>query len=180
MTAHVYRLFAEDGTLLYIGRTEDFETRLRMHLCTTSRLDSRVTGWETIHERYHHHTLEAHPDLAAAKVAEVAAIRTERPLLNVHFNTGKVWRSRPTRVRTVVLDEPGDTPSTALGYHLGRAMLAAGHSTQSLADAADVAPTKLARALAGRGVRIGDLLKVADVLGVRVSDMLRTAEECAA
>ena len=174
----VYRLYSEDGALLYIGRTNDFETRLRQHLSTTLAPDSRVAGWETIHERYHHHTLEAFPTTAEAKAAEVAAIRAERPLLNVHFNTGRVWKQ--ARVKTRVLDAPGRNLNTRLAYLVGQTMIGAGYSTADLAERADVSPIRLARTLLNGDFVMSDLFAVSAVLGVEASELYREAEQVTA
>ena len=82
----VYRLFDEQGALLYVGMTRDFDTRLIAHLSTTMPLDSRVSGWRDIHARYHHHSLDAYPNWVEAKAAERATIAAEEPEVNWQFN----------------------------------------------------------------------------------------------
>ena len=90
----VYRLFDEHGALLYIGMTRDFETRMKLHLSTTARLDSRVSGWREIHARYHHHTITPYDNWADAKVAERESIMAEEPELNWNFNPKRRARAK--------------------------------------------------------------------------------------
>lgn len=89
-THYLYRLFAADGTLLYIGVTEDVAHRVYMHRQTTV-----CTGWLTIWTRYDHHTSEAYPTKLAAREAERAAIFAEAPLVNRQHNP-KRWRRTRT------------------------------------------------------------------------------------
>lgn len=82
----VYRCYAEDGELLYIGCTEDVQTRLAQltAMCNIGR--HAATG--TLIRRMTSHTVEEHPDRASAFAAERSAIANESPLLNVNSQRG--------------------------------------------------------------------------------------------
>jgi len=67
----VYRMFASDGRLLYVGRTGDARVRFGDH---------GAKRWFVL---VHTITLEWHATEAAAAAAETAAIRTERPRYNI-------------------------------------------------------------------------------------------------
>jgi len=71
----VYRCYAKDGRLLYIGSTADIGQRVSVHRTSTLWFflvaEVRHTGWM---------------DLQDARDAERAAIETERPPLNQQFN----------------------------------------------------------------------------------------------
>jgi len=88
MTAVVYRVFDVEGALLYIGSTSDFGARKAVHLATHATpiaftIQTCVTRWETTD----------YPDMAAAKAAEIAAIRNEAPYLNRQHNPTR-WAKR--------------------------------------------------------------------------------------
>lgn len=69
--AALYRFFDARDRLLYIGITEILDTRLASH--------RRRSPWRSEIAR---HTVEWHSSRRAASDAEVAAIRTERPIHN--------------------------------------------------------------------------------------------------
>lgn len=71
MTA-LYRAYGLDGRLLYVGITDDLETRIKQHLLDAPWVD--LLGAFTIHH---------YASRADARAAEIAAIRTEWPLYNV-------------------------------------------------------------------------------------------------
>lgn len=85
-THHVYRIFALDGTLLYIGVTDDVEHRIYMHLQTTTNRD-----WVIIWAWYGRHDSVEYPDRLTARAAERRLIEDEAPLLNRQHNP-KRWR----------------------------------------------------------------------------------------
>lgn len=67
----VYRLYARDGRLLYIGITNNPDVRFAYHGLTKGwwhLVTKRVVGW--------------HPDRSTARREEAAAIRSERPVHN--------------------------------------------------------------------------------------------------
>lgn len=66
---HLYRLWAEDDRLLYVGVSTRLRARLRSHRRKLGDLIHRVT-WEE------------HPDAVAMLAAEREAIREEYPALN--------------------------------------------------------------------------------------------------
>lgn len=80
----LYRCYDSDGHLLYVGVTSDLRTRMREHLrgapvgCVypTALLPERMAFW----------TAERHPDRQSGFAAERAAIRAERPEMNIKHN----------------------------------------------------------------------------------------------
>lgn len=89
MKRHVlYRLYDADSQLIYVGRSIGFPTRVRDH--SGNRWFERVA---TI-------TVEHFRSEAACSRAELNAIRTENPALNVHGRT----------------DEPGSTSSAVYTF----------------------------------------------------------------
>lgn len=84
---YVYRLFAADGTLLYIGCASDVEARVYMHRATYTMVDAFL-----IHRHLDRYTSEEYPDKLAARAAERKAIAAERPILNRQHNPR--WRRR--------------------------------------------------------------------------------------
>lgn len=68
----LYRAFAEDGTLLYVGIAGDPGRRFNEH--------ALLSAWWTEAARL---TLAHYPSRASAMSAELAAIRAERPVYNV-------------------------------------------------------------------------------------------------
>ena len=88
---YVYRIYDADDRLIYIGCARSVTTRLALHTAPSSR--SRAS-WG-IRRRMARHTVEEHPNRAAARAAESAAIRAEQPELNVlHNATRRVARER--------------------------------------------------------------------------------------
>lgn len=79
--AVVYRVYDATERLIYIGATTNLTQRLVHH--------RSQAWWWSLAARIAH---EPHEDMAAAFVAETAAIRTERPAFNLVANRG-----RPTR-----------------------------------------------------------------------------------
>ena len=84
----VYRLWAADGTLLYIGCASDVEHRVYMHRFTYTMVDAFL-----IQQHYDHHTSEVYPTKLEARAAEAAAIKAERPIFNRQHNPTR-WRRR--------------------------------------------------------------------------------------
>lgn len=82
----IYRIFAADGTLLYIGCAYDIEHRIYMHRWTSTMVDAHL-----IQRHYDHHTSVAIGTLVQARAAEREAILTERPILNRQHNPTR-WR----------------------------------------------------------------------------------------
>lgn len=68
----LYRFWNADGQLLYVGETNDPMRRWREHSQTKPWFSEVVTF-----------TRESFPDREAARKAELAAIRTERPQYNI-------------------------------------------------------------------------------------------------
>ena len=67
----VYRLYALDGRLLYVGMTNNPDVRFAYHALTKR-------WWSQVEEQ----AVEWHPDRGAARRAEAAAIKAERPVYN--------------------------------------------------------------------------------------------------
>ena len=84
MTAYVYRVFAADGALLYVGSTVRLGDRMRNHY-----INAR---WWFVAKRF---TFTAYASETEARAAEVEAIGQELPRWNVHhrsLNHPDGWR----------------------------------------------------------------------------------------
>ncbi|WP_328344658.1 DnaB-like helicase N-terminal domain-containing protein [Micromonospora sp. NBC_00421] len=79
----LYRWFDADGTLLYIGITNDPHVRQSAHAKKSSWADFAVRG-----------TIERFPSRQEAEAAEKAAIEAERPLFNHIYNDTTEARAR--------------------------------------------------------------------------------------
>jgi prevent-host-death family protein len=82
--AAVYRFWDASDTLLYIGMTEDPDTRFGNH-------ESRKAWWPDVARK----TIEWHDTRELAEAAENEAIRTEHALYNV---TGSPWAPKPRKL----------------------------------------------------------------------------------
>ena len=71
----LYRFFGHDDQLLYVGLTINPGRRFQKHM-------AEKPWWTEVAKV----TMEQHPDLAALRAAEAAAIKTEHPLHNVRMN----------------------------------------------------------------------------------------------
>lgn len=71
--AVVYRCFAEDGSLLYIGASSNLEARMDAHVTTSF--------WRPYVARVR---IQIAPDELAARRMEAAAIKAENPRFNIH------------------------------------------------------------------------------------------------
>jgi predicted GIY-YIG superfamily endonuclease len=81
----LYRFFATDGTLLYVGITADLVRRWQTH--------STESGWWHLQAR---HSVEWYPTRHEAEAAERKAIRAEHPVWNVK-HTGAAGQYKPHR-----------------------------------------------------------------------------------
>lgn len=79
----LYRMFAADGTLLYIGIARDFGKRWTQHAASKP-------WWPDVQRQ----TVDWYPDRPAAEQAEREAIKAERPVHNI---AGTPRRFKPTR-----------------------------------------------------------------------------------
>ena len=68
----LYRLYARDGALLYVGVTEDLKTRFSQHAANKS-------WWKDVARK----TVAWYPNRVAAEAAEDMAVRIESPRHNV-------------------------------------------------------------------------------------------------
>jgi predicted GIY-YIG superfamily endonuclease len=68
----VYRLYAADEALLYVGAAEDLERRWKHHFYTQP-------WWQEVQRK----AVEWHPDRETALAIERAAIKAERPRFNI-------------------------------------------------------------------------------------------------
>lgn len=74
----VYRLYARDGRLLYVGMTNNPDVRFANHELTKG-------WWKQVEEK----VIEWHPDRATARLHEAAAIKGEAPAFNaMHVAAG--------------------------------------------------------------------------------------------
>lgn len=89
----VYRVYDEDGGLLYVGMSRDIYNRFAVH-------DIQTLWWE----QAHHATTEEFPDRYQAEAAERAAIEAEYPFHNKLHKLGgcptckspsPTWHPRP-------------------------------------------------------------------------------------
>lgn len=71
---YLYRLFSQDGRLLYVGITHDLEQRLGQHYTTRP--------WEQVRDVYRL-TVQEYPTRSDVLEAEHQAIATENPLWNI-------------------------------------------------------------------------------------------------
>jgi len=90
----LYRFFDSEGTLLYVGISNDWMSRLRHHE-QHSDFFSAVAGV----------TFERHPDRPSVAAAELAAIKTEDPLFNRAGNPNyQTWQTHFREVLGMCLD----------------------------------------------------------------------------
>lgn len=83
----IYRFFNAEGTLLYVGVTNDIAVRWKWH--------AKQQPWwpEVVEQR-----ATWHPTREAALAAEGRAINTESPLYNVNASPGSGMKNRVIRV----------------------------------------------------------------------------------
>ncbi len=86
----LYRFFAADGTLLYIGLTMNPGTRWKAH--------SKDKPWWT---EVANVTVEVYPDRRSVEAAEVSAIKSEKPKYNIAHRIG-AQPTQPSRSVRVV------------------------------------------------------------------------------
>lgn len=85
----VYRCYAADGSLLYVGCAADVEGRMfhHLHLCNAWK---QPNG--TLRRHMARYDETRYPTKAEARAAERRAITTERPLLNKQHNPARFQR----------------------------------------------------------------------------------------
>lgn len=81
MTFTIYRLYDAAGNLLYVGKTNDFYTRLTFH--QRPWYTGSTASWD-IHDLIDHWTIVEVEGRAEAIEAEIAAIHREYPIYNRH------------------------------------------------------------------------------------------------
>ncbi len=74
----LYRFYAEDGKLLYVGQTANPGSRLAQH-------SAKKSWWRAVAKI----TLEHYTTSLLVKEAERRAIEREQPYYNNHFSTGE-------------------------------------------------------------------------------------------
>lgn len=85
-TWHVYRMFDAEGSLLYVGCSQDASSRIKA-LTATYNIGKPHVG--TLIRRYDHHTVTGpFATRSAALAAERKAIHDEAPELNVNSQRG--------------------------------------------------------------------------------------------
>lgn len=102
----VYRAFAADGALLYVGTTKSFDVRRKQHL-KSARWFSEVARWQV---RWFY-------DWRTAEAVETAVIATEHPRWNVRHRSvdhpeGYVETYRELLELRAALDHQEDVVST--------------------------------------------------------------------
>jgi predicted GIY-YIG superfamily endonuclease len=102
---HVYRAYAKDGRLLYVGCTDTFERRVMQHA-------SQGSLWIHMAESF---SIEYYPTRKAALAAEAEAIRSEWPLYNIDHSIDPetprllIWRrsqEQMARIREIFTNPP--------------------------------------------------------------------------
>lgn len=85
---YVYRCYAADDTLLYVGCARDVEDRVwhHTHLCNVAKYPNGMLRRHMVR-----HTATAYPSRLDARAAERAAIQDEAPLFNKQHNPTR-WR----------------------------------------------------------------------------------------
>lgn len=109
----LYRLFNASGELLYVGITGDLKARLAQHAASKA-------WWPDVTRK----TVEWHLTRSAAAVAEIAAIRGERPIHNIQGRRTDVSCDevielalsgmQPASLKLALLELAGITTPTAL------------------------------------------------------------------
>ena len=95
----IYRCYDEE-TLLYVGMSTNIELRLATH-------EARSFWWTSSIRT----VIRLFPDRTAARAAELAAIREERPSYNIHSRR-ESWVAREIRDLITAI-ERGRSPMTA-------------------------------------------------------------------
>lgn len=111
-TYDVYRCYAKNGVLLYIGCTQDVGSRMAVH--ASSWRNPASAALNLYMDRYE---VEQVVGYSAARAVEKAAIEAEAPLLNLHYNKGRGLK------RVKVEPPTGDEVSAALDAMWSRTSL---------------------------------------------------------
>lgn len=114
MDQYLYRLFGADDTLLYTGVSDDWTRRLRQHALGKQWATEILSV-----------TLETYPDRPAVLAAERQAIRSEKPLHNIHHNH-----------QGPVPEEPASALTAADILIIAAVLVAAGYIIYELSQAA--------------------------------------------
>jgi hypothetical protein len=101
MKTALYRIWGNEGQLLYVGISKSALSRLGQHLAEKSWAADIVNV-----------TIETYPTRELAAAAEIAAIKTEKPLHNVTHNDGRGHTGSWHPQRKQVLDKPTDLSKT--------------------------------------------------------------------
>ena len=102
MKTALYRMWGNDGQLLYVGISKSALGRLGQHLTEKSWAADIVNV-----------TIETFPTREQAAAAEVAAIKTEKPLHNVtHNGSGAYIGNRNSALEKAVSDSAADLSKT--------------------------------------------------------------------
>jgi predicted GIY-YIG superfamily endonuclease len=80
----VYRVYAEDGGLLYVGCTKRMQQRWAEHRGSRS---NAAAPWFTAAHRW---VIRIFPDSDSAHIAEATAIENERPIYN-KYRGRRLW-----------------------------------------------------------------------------------------
>lgn len=186
----VYRCFDTEGRLLYVGSSSNVENRIAGHL--SPAVDS-PTSLE-LQRLYDHHTVVNVATRAEAMDMERLTITQEAPLLNRQCNPQR-WRNldrRWFRVEDPIYTEAESARlrrqgaalhpvSIGLADVVARELSARGHTTlRARAAATGIKPSTLDRRLQGRRpFKFPELVRVADALGMSLSELAAAAERAA-
>jgi len=111
----VYRLFDNEGVLLYVGIAVDPNIRWRVHA-------REKTWWPSVSRR----DVEWFPSRPAAEAAEVTAIASESPLYNVEHSTTRRRGDAKSEYRSVYTKPRQIRIATKAWADFGRATKAMG------------------------------------------------------
>lgn len=111
----LYRLFGEDGTLLYVGVAVNPRTRWSVH-------SREKSWWPEVASR----SVEWHEDRPAAEAAEAAAIVTEAPRYNVEHSMTRQRGDARNEYRSPYPKPRQIRVATDMWRDFGRAAKAAG------------------------------------------------------
>ncbi|MFE9793562.1 hypothetical protein ACFYRL_17690 [Streptomyces goshikiensis] len=99
----MYRLFGEDGALLYVGKAGSVDSRMRNHAASKA-------WWPEVHR---FHSTPYATDKAAALIAEDEAIATENPMYNKDRRIR--YRNEWGTVQPVPLDQTSEGRAARVG-----------------------------------------------------------------
>lgn len=154
----VYRIFDEEGSLLYVGSTNDARRRLAQH----RNAESNTPASKALSARYHSATVEFFQTLSEARLAEARAIDSEGPEIN--------------QARPVIKDSAADGSwwSVLVDVAAERGM-----SLCEVAYSSDMTMPQLQKRFVSGDLTLSHLYSVAMAMGVKTSELARRFEVAA-